>query len=111
MRRKPLLPNMYGKIACLVSIAVLIGFYCCAQPPKLSAADSILRRRAADRIRQLTEQDHQRIMDLLHISALRPGANGSNPQAPNAANYDEAKTNPASIPGGIHQRQAKWIIK
>jgi len=44
---------------------------------------------------QLTaEQDHQRIMDLLHISALRPGANGNNPQAPNAANYDETKANP-----------------
>src|SRR5258708_21575155 len=24
------------------------------------------------------QQDHQRIMDLLHISSLRPGANGSN---------------------------------
>src|SRR5260370_9758355 len=40
------------------------------------------------------EQDHQRIMDLLHITRLRPGADGRNPQAPNAANYDEAKANP-----------------
>jgi len=32
-------------------------------------------------------------MDLLHITALRPGANGRDPQAPNAANYDEAKAN------------------
>jgi len=44
---------------------------------------------------QLTaEQDHQRIMGLLHIASLRPGANGNNPQAPNAANYDETKANP-----------------
>lgn len=40
------------------------------------------------------EQDHQRLLDLLHITSLRPGANGLNPQAPNAANYDESKANP-----------------
>ena len=33
-------------------------------------------------------------MDLLHITSLRNGANGSNPQAPNYANYDESKANP-----------------
>jgi hypothetical protein len=44
---------------------------------------------------QLTaEQDHQRIMGLLHIASLRQGADGNNPQAPNAANYDESKANP-----------------
>ena len=40
------------------------------------------------------QQDHQRIMDILHITSLRRGADGNNPQAPNAANYDEAKANP-----------------
>jgi hypothetical protein len=40
------------------------------------------------------EQDHQRMMDLLHITSLRPGADGNHPQAPNAANYDESKANP-----------------
>jgi hypothetical protein len=34
------------------------------------------------------------MMDLLHISSLRQGADGRNPQAPNAANYDESKANP-----------------
>jgi hypothetical protein len=44
---------------------------------------------------QLTsEQDHQRTMDLLHIKSLRQGANGSDPKAANAANYDESKANP-----------------
>src|SRR3954454_23048538 len=33
-------------------------------------------------------------MDLLHITSLRQGADGRNPQAPNAANYDESKANP-----------------
>jgi hypothetical protein len=41
-----------------------------------------------------SEQDHQNMMDQLHITSLRPGADGNNPKAPNAANYDEAKANP-----------------
>src|ERR1700730_7396679 len=40
------------------------------------------------------EKDHQQMMDQLHITSLRPGANGNDPKAPNAANYDEAKANP-----------------
>jgi hypothetical protein len=44
---------------------------------------------------QLTaQQDHQRMMELLGIKQLRPGANGRDPKAPNAANYDESKANP-----------------
>jgi hypothetical protein len=39
-------------------------------------------------------EDRQKMMDLLHIASLRQGANGNNPQAPNAANYDESKANP-----------------
>jgi len=34
------------------------------------------------------------MIDLLHITALRRGADGRNAQAPNAANYDESKANP-----------------
>ncbi len=45
------------------------------------------------------EQDHQRVMDLLHIASVRPGADPNHPQAPNAVNYDESKANPhASLP-------------
>jgi hypothetical protein len=43
---------------------------------------------------QLTaEQDHQRLLDLLHITSLRPGVD-HNPNAANPVNYDEAKANP-----------------
>lgn len=41
-----------------------------------------------------TQEDHQRTMRLLGITSLRQGANGTNPQAPNYANYDEEKANP-----------------
>jgi hypothetical protein len=37
------------------------------------------------------EEDHQRMMKLLGITGLRPGADGWNQDAPNAANYDESK--------------------
>ncbi len=40
------------------------------------------------------EEDHARTMRLLGITSLRPGANGNDPKAPNAANYDEALANP-----------------
>jgi hypothetical protein len=40
------------------------------------------------------QADRQKMLDLLHIDSLRQGANGNNPQAPNAANYDESKANP-----------------
>src|SRR5207253_1194448 len=44
---------------------------------------------------QLTaQQDHKRLLELLNIKELRPGANGRDSKAPNAANYDEAKANP-----------------
>ncbi|WP_443748161.1 glucuronyl esterase domain-containing protein [Asticcacaulis solisilvae] len=39
------------------------------------------------------EQDHQNMMDQLHITSLRPGPSGDE-SAPNAANTDEAKANP-----------------
>ncbi|MFZ0734469.1 MAG: acetylxylan esterase [Candidatus Sulfotelmatobacter sp.] len=39
------------------------------------------------------EQDHQRIMGLLHMTSIRRGADGD-PKSPNAANYDESKANP-----------------
>jgi hypothetical protein len=40
------------------------------------------------------EQDHKLMMEQLGISAIRQGANGRDPNAPNAANYDESKGNP-----------------
>lgn len=44
------------------------------------------------------QQDHQLMMEALGIKSLRPGANGMNREAPNAANYDEAKVNAYTLP-------------
>ena len=40
------------------------------------------------------EQDHQRLLDLLHITSLRNGPDGD-PRSPRAANFDESKVSPA----------------
>ena len=40
------------------------------------------------------EQDHKLMMEQLGIASIRQGANGRDPNAPNAANYDETKGNP-----------------
>jgi hypothetical protein len=45
-------------------------------------------------MQEATRQDHQRMLEALKITSLRPGANPNNPQAPNAVNYDESKANP-----------------
>ncbi len=60
---------------------------------------------------QLTsEQDHQRTMNLLHITSLRQGADGGNPHAPNAANYDESKANPyPNLPDPLTLRSGERV--
>jgi hypothetical protein len=59
---------------------------------------------------QLTsEQDHQRMMDLLHITSLRRGADGD-PKSPYAANYDESKANPsAKLPDPLMLNNGKKV--
>ena len=56
--------------------------------------------------------DQRRLLDLLKISALRRGADGRNPPAPNAANYDEAKANPyPQLPDPLLSDKKKRITK
>jgi hypothetical protein len=55
------------------------------------------------------EQDHQRIMDLLHITSLRRGADGD-PKSPNSANYDESKAGPfTKLPDPLVLKSGKRV--
>ena len=55
------------------------------------------------------EQDHQRLMDLLHITSLRRGADGD-PKSPYAANYDEAKATLSSkLPDPLKLNNGKEV--
>ena len=56
------------------------------------------------------EQDHRRLLDLLHIASLRDGVNGNDPNAPNAANYDEVKANPyPTLPDPLKFKNGKRV--
>jgi hypothetical protein len=55
-----------------------------------------------------SEQDHQRIMDLLHITSLRRGPDGD-PKSPNAANFDESKVAPYSLPDPLRLKNGKKV--
>ena len=57
---------------------------------RMSPADSLRR----DSMNKVTQQDYNHMLKQLNITSVRPGANGNDPKAPNAANYDEAKANP-----------------
>ncbi len=69
--------------ACGLFAFLLLGYASSAQ----------MNRQAMDSIRKLSEQDHQAMMKLLRVDAMRPGPSG-NPQAADAANIDEAKASP-----------------
>src|SRR5580765_1248393 len=56
-------------------------------------------------------QDHQNMMDQLHIKSLRPGPSG-NESAPNHANYDEATANPyPNLPDVLTLKSGKKVTK
>src|SRR5262245_60645908 len=60
--------------------------------------------------REATREDHQRMLEALKITSLRPGANPNDPQAPNAVNYDEAKANPYSrLPDPLVMKNSKKV--
>jgi len=54
------------------------------------------------------EQDHQRTLDLLHITSLRPGVSGD-PKSPDAANYDESKVPPYSLPDPLLSKNGSQV--
>lgn len=57
-----------------------------------------------------TREDHQRMLKLLGIKELRPGANGRDPQAPNFANYDESKVKSYSpLPDPLTLKNGKKV--
>jgi hypothetical protein len=59
-----------------------------------------LSRQERDTISRLTNADHKLMMKKLDISSIRPGPSG-NPDAPNAANTDEAKVQPYFLPNPL----------
>jgi hypothetical protein len=57
-------------------------------------------QQSRDSINALSYADHQEMMKQLGFASLRPGPSG-NPEAPNAANTDEAKVQPYFLPNPL----------
>jgi hypothetical protein len=63
-------------------------------------------------IKLTKEQDHQRLMDLLHITEIRRGRDGNNKDSPYYANYDESKANPfPDLPDPLVLKNGKKVTK
>jgi (4-O-methyl)-D-glucuronate---lignin esterase len=95
------------KITGLIFLCAILAFQSNAQfGGRLSVADSLRR----DSINKATQADHQDMMAQLHITSIRQGANGNDPNAPNAANYDEAKANPfPNLPDPLKLKDGKKV--
>ncbi len=74
-------------------VAVPLGQQAGRGGPPQDPAEVEKRRLEREAEAKRTTDDHQQMMGQLGIKKLRPGPSG-NEQAPNAANYDEAKANP-----------------
>ncbi|HLK64180.1 MAG TPA: hypothetical protein VKU19_12115 [Bryobacteraceae bacterium] len=58
------------------------------------------------------QDDHQRLMDLLHITEVRRGRDGNNKDSPYYANYDESKANPfPKLPDPLVLNNGKKVTK
>ncbi|MEI9976804.1 MAG: acetylxylan esterase [Ignavibacteriota bacterium] len=61
-------------------------------------------------VKMTKEEDHQRIMTMLHITELRRGKAGRDKADPNFANYDESKANPyPNLPDPLTLKNGKKV--
>ena len=75
----------------------------------ITASTSIAQTTAPPPVTFTSDQDHQNMMDQLGIKALRPGPSGDE-NAPNHANYDEAKANPyPNVPDPLTMNDGKKV--
>ncbi|WP_276366633.1 acetylxylan esterase [Chryseolinea sp. H1M3-3] len=90
---KTLFKSLHTLIATVVLMTVILqnGF---AQNPDPNTMTKEERDAYFAKLREASEGDHKRMMKLLNIDSIRRGANGNDPTAPNAPNYDESKANP-----------------
>jgi hypothetical protein len=90
--------RIFFLIACVAALPAYSQF-------RLSPADSIRR----DSINKVTQQDYKNMLSLLQITSTRPGPSG-NPQAPNAANIDEAKASTyTTLPDPLTLKNGKKV--
>lgn len=86
-----MIPKRYQRASLAVALSALCGLGQAwpTDPPKSPSAAKL-----PPPVQLTAQEDHQRMLQLLKIKELRRGANPSDPNAPNAVNYDESKANP-----------------
>jgi hypothetical protein len=94
--------NQYFVGLCLFAVAA--AFFVSKTHASLKQASTA----APTPVHLTSEQDHQRLMELLHIASLRSGPDG-NPKSPNAANTDESKVPPYPLPDPLVLKNGKKV--
>jgi hypothetical protein len=110
---RPIQSLLGSMLVALTCVAVAIGAQTGAQQQAGAQQSGSSQSQAASTLPppvQLTaEQEHQREMDLLHITALRRGADGS-PTGAHPANMDESKATPyTSLPNPLILNDGKKV--
>ena len=90
----------------LLMIFLLVSFPCIGQF-KLTPE----QERQRDELNARTQMDYQTMLDQLNITEVREGANGMDPNAGNAVNYDEEKANPfPNYPNPLQFNDGKMVL-
>ena len=90
----------------LLMIFLLVSFPCIGQF-KLTPE----QERQRDELNARTQMDYQTMLDQLNITEVREGANGMDPNAGNAVNYDEEKANPfPNYPNPLQFYDGKMVL-
>ena len=81
-------------VVTILSVALMMSFKGFSQRADPNTMTQEEREKYFAKLRESSVADHKRMMHQLGIDSIRRGANGNDPNAPNAANYDESKANP-----------------
>ncbi|MBZ5624603.1 MAG: acetylxylan esterase [Acidobacteriia bacterium] len=83
-----------------------------ANPTVATAQQSRTPGSLPEPVKLSPQDDHQRLMDLLHITEVRRGRDGNNKESPYYANYDESKANPyPNLPDPLVLKNGKKVTK
>src|ERR1035437_1104951 len=81
-------------------------------PPAATPRPPVVLSPEMQERQKLTQADHQRLMDLLHMTPIRRGRDGNTKESPFYANYDEAKANPfPKLPDPLVLKNGKPVKK
>src|SRR5688500_18442489 len=94
----------------VIFVLLILSFEGFSQNPDPNTMTKEERDAYFAKLREASNADHKRMMDLLGIDSIRRGANGNDSTAPNAANYDEAKANPfPELPDPLTLKNGKKV--